>query len=195
MKRRTAKGGAGDLIALIDECRKQLLESHQRIATALNLIEQRVSEWHEDPDAEDDSARLARLLESYKDELVTSALAAVRQQQDDVRLGSNNHSLDLDRGNRIFRMGRRKINLTETEYQVLEILWDRAPEVVSRDTILGILYKGKAKPGARTIDVFISHIRQKLQITGNDFEFIEAVRGRGWILRGTARSARESLAA
>ena len=80
-------------------------------------------------------------------------------------------------------VGQRRLHLTDTEYQILELLWLARPEVVPREKIIQSLYKERVPPSPRTVDVFVSHIRQKLKLAADGREFIEAARGQGWTLR------------
>jgi two-component system response regulator CpxR len=70
------------------------------------------------------------------------------------------------------------VNLTTTEYDVLEHLVRSAGRVVSRDELTGLLYHRRATPFDRALDVHVSHLRKKL---GPHGELIRTVRGIGYL--------------
>lgn len=93
------------------------------------------------------------------------------------------HLLIRDDVDHSYKVGRRRLNLTDTEAQIMDMLWHGAPSPVSRDEIHASLYLGEVKPSAGVIDVFLSKLRQKLKLASNGHEYLESVRGRGWSLR------------
>jgi len=88
----------------------------------------------------------------------------------------------MDPDARAARAGRRRIPLTEMEFNLLEFLWEQAPRPVSRDSLLEHLYADVPKPSEQVIDVFIFRIRQKLSSAGVTDATIENVKGSGWSL-------------
>lgn len=81
-----------------------------------------------------------------------------------------------------YRMGRRKLALTETEEQILGQLRLAMPQPVSRARLHAHLYPSGEKASMGAIDVYMSSLRQKLKLAGNGQEYIVSVRGRGWTL-------------
>jgi len=74
----------------------------------------------------------------------------------------------------------RKLELTTTEFKLLEILAQRRGWVFSRDEILSRLWGDEKAVLDRTIDVHITNLRKKLGKAGT---LIENVRGVGYKLR------------
>jgi len=73
----------------------------------------------------------------------------------------------------------RKVNLTNAEFRILEFLSAKKGRVFSREQILDYLWGEEKIVVARTIDVHIRHLREKLEKCGN---YIKNVRGFGYKL-------------
>jgi two-component system response regulator CpxR len=73
------------------------------------------------------------------------------------------------------------IELTPTEWTILEVLVRNAGRSVSRDELCVVLYHRPATPFDRSLDVHISHLRRKLDTVGCDM--IHTVRGVGYVCR------------
>jgi len=72
-----------------------------------------------------------------------------------------------------------RVDLTSTEFKLLQALARGRGRVLSRSRLLDILWQGEKYVTERTIDVHIAHLRSKLGETGN---LIENVRGVGYRL-------------
>jgi len=70
-----------------------------------------------------------------------------------------------------------KVDLTATEFRILECLSSRKGTVFTRDRILEYLWGGEKIVVDRTIDVHIKHLREKLGRAG---ELIKNIRGVGY---------------
>ncbi len=79
------------------------------------------------------------------------------------------------------------VHLTGREYQVLELLAQRKHTVLSKAAILKHLYGEGATPDPKIVDVFICNLRRKLARASEGREFIETIRGRGYMLRAPVR--------
>jgi two-component system response regulator CpxR len=75
-----------------------------------------------------------------------------------------------------------RLDLTDSEFAILELLMRAAGRVVSRDELAGVLYQREATPYERSVDVHVSHLRKKLEATNTA---IRAVRGIGYVLSPT----------
>jgi two-component system response regulator CpxR len=71
------------------------------------------------------------------------------------------------------------IELTATEFLVLETLMRAAGRIVSRDELSAVLYQRQATPFERSLDVHVSHLRRKLEAAG--WMGIRTVRGLGYV--------------
>jgi DNA-binding response OmpR family regulator len=75
------------------------------------------------------------------------------------------------------------LELTATEFDLLEMLMRSAGRVVSRDEITAALFEREATPYDRFLDVHISHLRKKLE---GGRSLIRTVRGVGYVFTGAA---------
>jgi two-component system OmpR family response regulator len=73
-----------------------------------------------------------------------------------------------------------RVALTSTEFDLLLALCQNPGKVLSRDQLLEMTHSGLAGPIARTIDVHISRLRQKIEADG-DVNMIQTVRLGGYI--------------
>jgi len=73
----------------------------------------------------------------------------------------------------------KKIDLTTTEFRVLQLLASRKGYVFTRDNILNYLWGDEKAVVDRTIDVHIRHLREKL---GSAASLIKNIRGIGYKL-------------
>ena len=73
-------------------------------------------------------------------------------------------------------------DLTGIEFDILVALMRRAGRVVPRDALLDEAGRSDVVVGERTVDVHISHLRQKLGDDGRVPKLIKTVRGVGYVL-------------
>ena len=73
------------------------------------------------------------------------------------------------------------VELTEMEFDLLEMLMRSAGRVVSRNEITMVLFEREATPYDRFLDVHISHLRKKL---AGGRRLIRTIRGVGYIFAG-----------
>lgn len=93
--------------------------------------------------------------------------------------------LVLNRGTmKVFR-GRREINLTATEFRLLEFLMRRPGVVVSRNAIVEAVWGFDDEVNDNTVDAFIRLVRRKIDEPFED-KLIRTVRGVGYALRASA---------
>lgn len=168
------------LLELLRHCEARLVESRRSIDEVLSEIRRAVDA----PDVHDvASPPFGALMGVQREELVGLVLAAL----DSAPKARANHDAYMNalvrRPDDGYRLGRRRIALTETEKNVLDMLWNAMPEPVSRSTIHEALYAHGNKPSAGAIDVFVSKLRQKLKLASGGTEFVESIRGKGWALK------------
>jgi two-component system response regulator CpxR len=101
---------------------------------------------------------------------------ANRVQSEMLRIGA----LELCPGSRTVRRAGELLSLTETEFQILEMLMRSAGRTVSRDELAAVLYHRKSTPYERSLDVHISHLRKKVEQDGQTL--IHTVRYAGYII-------------
>lgn len=76
----------------------------------------------------------------------------------------------------------RKIDLTTTEYKLLELFLLRPEEVLSRETILEKVWGFDFEGESNVLEVYIRYLRNKLEANGEQ-RLIHTVRGAGYVLR------------
>ncbi len=79
------------------------------------------------------------------------------------------------------------VELTGIEFDILVALVRRAGRVVSRDALLEEAGRGDITVSDRTVDVHISHLRQKLGDDPRSPRLIKTVRGVGYVLTKDAK--------
>ena len=173
------------LAALLHECEARLLESRRGLDEVLDRV-RRMADLSRDSaePGEPAAPAIKAVLDSHRDELVSMVLAAL-ETAPKARASRDDYMRALVRrdDDGSYRLGRRRVTLTDTEQQLLDMLWQAMPEPVSRDDVLDRLYPEGGKPTAGAIDVFVSKLRQKLKLASGGREFFESVRGRGWALK------------
>jgi DNA-binding response OmpR family regulator len=87
--------------------------------------------------------------------------------------------VSIDVSARDVRVGGRQVELTGLEFDLLVALVRRAGRVIPRDALLGEAGRSDTTVGERTVDVHISHLRQKLGDEGS--RLIKTVRGVGYL--------------
>jgi DNA-binding response OmpR family regulator len=89
--------------------------------------------------------------------------------------------LTMNQGTREVRRGARAIELTRTEYAILELLMRNAGRVISRERLLETVW-GDSDVEANTLDVFVRLLRTKIEAEG-EIKLIHTVRGVGYSVR------------
>ena len=87
----------------------------------------------------------------------------------------------LDPIRRTVHRSGRAIELTALEYRMLEYLFHRAGEVVSRTDIWERVFEDGSGGSSNTLDVYIGYLRKKLNAEGEP-DLIHTRRGQGYIL-------------
>lgn len=72
------------------------------------------------------------------------------------------------------------LELTGKEYDLLVALAGKANQLVTRSSLIGLLYSFDSEPGSNSLDVLLNRLRRKLPGVGVE---IETIRGKGFILR------------
>jgi len=74
-----------------------------------------------------------------------------------------------------------RIVLTGAEFDLLQVLCERAGRVLSRDQLLDLTQGRSAGALERSIDVLISRLRRKIERDPHDPEFVKTVRSGGYL--------------
>jgi two-component system response regulator CpxR len=120
------------------------------------------------------------------DELLARIRAVLRRTEalsapiaDAITLGD----IRLDPSSREVWSAGQPVELTSTEFDLLEMLIRSAGRIVSRDEITAALFEREATPYDRFLDVHISHLRKKLD---NGARLIRTIRGVGYMFTGVS---------
>lgn len=175
---------SAQLFDLLTACEARLADATRSAAEALEAVRTARQELRNGLEVHDPAHADSRDVESERELLVRMVLAALdKPLSRSVDTEQNLQVLSYRPEDGSYCIGRRKVALTETERNIMDIFWQAMPETVSRDTILSALYHHSDKPSAGAIDVFISKLRQKLKLASNGRDFLESIRGKGWVLR------------
>ncbi|MDP9039374.1 MAG: response regulator transcription factor [Acidobacteriota bacterium] len=115
-------------------------------------------------------------------ELVARAKALIRRGKGAaspvIRVGR----LTMNSNEQTMRCGDKLVELSPTEYRILEYLMYRPRAVVSKRQLLGHLYDFTWEHHSNVIEAHISNLRKKLRAMGEE-ETLETLRGRGYRLQ------------
>ena len=90
--------------------------------------------------------------------------------------------LVLDPAARTVHRGNRPIDLTRTEYTLLELLLRNAGRPLPRDVIMDRVWGWESEPTSNSLEVFVGYLRRKTEAAGEP-RLIHTVRGVGYVLR------------
>jgi two-component system, OmpR family, response regulator MprA len=93
--------------------------------------------------------------------------------------------LVLDPSARTVLRGERPIDLTRTEYALLELLMRNAGRPLTRDVIMERVWGWESEPTSNSLEVFVGYLRRKTESDGES-RLIHTVRGVGYVLRSEA---------
>lgn len=110
---------------------------------------------------------------------IRSILRRVKpNEQKDVLVVRN---LEIDAGAYEVTFEGKKLELTRKEYDLLKLLVENSNHVCTRDIILENVWGFEAEVETNVVDVYIRHLRSKLQT--EESPYIETVRGVGYVVR------------
>jgi two-component system, OmpR family, response regulator MprA len=90
--------------------------------------------------------------------------------------------LTLDPGTREVRRGDRTIELTRTEFLLLELFLRNPRQVLTRDVIFDRVWGYDFGPASNSLEVYVGYLRRKTEAEGEP-RMIHTVRGVGYALR------------
>jgi two-component system response regulator MprA len=90
--------------------------------------------------------------------------------------------LELDPGTREVRRGKDAIELTRTEFSLLELFLRNPRQVLTRSIIFERVWGYDFGPSSNSLDVYIGYLRRKTEASGRP-RLIHTVRGVGYALR------------
>jgi two-component system response regulator MprA len=90
--------------------------------------------------------------------------------------------LELDAVSHQVRRGERLIDLTRTEFALLELFMLHPRQVLTRPVIFDRVWGYDFGPGSNSLEVYISYLRRKTEAEG-ERRLLHTVRGVGYVLR------------
>jgi DNA-binding response OmpR family regulator len=90
----------------------------------------------------------------------------------------------LDRSRRSVSVGDRPVDLTFSEFELLQAMMSRPEELFNRHELLRAIWGDSAYRDPRGIDVHVRHLREKLETDPARPELLLTVRGVGYRLHG-----------
>jgi two-component system response regulator MprA len=94
--------------------------------------------------------------------------------------------LELDPSAHEARRGDRPLELTRTEFLLLELLLHHPRQVLTRSTIFDRVWGYDFGPSSNSLEVYIGYLRRKTEAAGES-RLVHTVRGIGYVLRSAAR--------
>ncbi len=117
------------------------------------------------------------------EELLARVRALLRRSSPDDDRPLRVEDLELDPRTRQATRRGRPVELTRTEFALLELLMRNAGTVLMRDTIRERVWGFDDSYGSNTLDVYVGYLRRKTE-QGGEGRMIHTVRGVGFVLRG-----------
>jgi two-component system response regulator MprA len=100
------------------------------------------------------------------------------EEQDVLRFGD----LELDPRSHEVRRGERLIELTRTEFLLLELFLHHPRQVLTRDQIFDRVWGYDFGPASNSLEVYVGYLRRKTE-AGGELRVLHTVRGVGYVLR------------
>ncbi|MEP7116078.1 MAG: response regulator transcription factor [Acidobacteriota bacterium] len=100
-------------------------------------------------------------------------------------------ALTLDVTTHLVHAAGRPLELSATEYRLLEHLLRHPETIVSRDQLADHVWGGDYEPFSNVADVYVGYLRRKLRAAGVTDPLIHTIRGMGYMLKGRAPEGRE----
>jgi two-component system response regulator MprA len=90
--------------------------------------------------------------------------------------------VELDTGTRLAHRGSREIELSPTEYELLQFLLRRPRQVLTRDIIMDRVWGIDFEGSSNVMEVYIGYLRNKLEANGEP-RLIHTIRGVGYVMK------------
>ncbi|MGW7265737.1 response regulator transcription factor [Streptomyces sp. NPDC054842] len=107
------------------------------------------------------------------------AAAAIGTAEDDALTFAD---LRMDLATREVTRGGRQVELTRTEFTLLEMFLAHPRQVLTREQILKAVWGFDFEPSSNSLDVYVMYLRRKTE-AGGEPRLVHTVRGVGYVLR------------
>ena len=88
----------------------------------------------------------------------------------------------IDKTNRTVHRGKKVIDLTRREYDLLLTLMQNVGDVVTREYLVSEVWGYEEGTETNVVDVYIRYLRNKIDVEGRE-SYIQTVRGMGYVMR------------
>jgi len=122
------------------------------------------------------------------EELLARLRALLRRTNGEIDGELSYADLTLDPATRDVRRGERTVDLTKTEFALLEHLMRNPRLVLTRSQLFEAVWGYDFGPRSNSLEVYIGYLRRKTE-EGGEPRLIQTVRGVGYSLRETGRSS------
>ncbi len=112
--------------------------------------------------------------------LLRRSLLAGGTEADETRLSFADLTLDL--ATREVWRGQRQVQLTRTEFSMLEVFLQHPRHVLTRTMLFELVWGYDFGPGSNSLDVYVGYLRRKLEAEGEP-RLIQTVRGIGYVMK------------
>ncbi|MFB7115224.1 response regulator transcription factor [Streptomyces sp. NPDC056190] len=107
-----------------------------------------------------------------------AAVAGAAQEDEALTFGD----LRMDLATREVTRGGRQVELTRTEFTLLEMFMAHPRQVLTREQILKAVWGFDFEPSSNSLDVYVMYLRRKTEADGEP-RLVHTVRGVGYVLR------------
>ena len=114
--------------------------------------------------------------------LLARVRALLRRREPEAREVLRFQDLILDTAARVARRGEREIDLTTTEYELLQLFMRNPERVLTREIIADKVWGYDFDGNFNILEVYVRYLRIKLEEKGEK-RLIQTVRGAGYVLR------------
>ncbi len=94
--------------------------------------------------------------------------------------------LVIDKTNRTVHRGKKVIDLTRREYDLLLTLMKHTGDVVTREHLVSEVWGYEEGTETNVVDVYIRYLRNKIDVDGKE-SYIQTVRGLGYVMRDRSK--------
>jgi DNA-binding response OmpR family regulator len=115
------------------------------------------------------------------EELLARIRALLRRVEGDEVLRVDD--LEVNTATREVKRGKRRLDLTLREYELLEFMARNPRRALPRDLLLSRVWGQESGVETNVVDVYVAYLRKKLEAPGKP-KLIQTVRGVGYALRG-----------
>jgi two-component system, OmpR family, response regulator MprA len=117
------------------------------------------------------------------DELLARVRALLRRNSSSESLGVLALAdLTLDPISREVTRGDRQVELTKTEFDLLQLFLEQAGVVLSREYLYEHIWGFDFETNSKSLDVYIGYLRRKIE-SGDEMKLLRTVRGVGYVLK------------